>query len=197
MSRPCDLPPYWGTLGLGLLVAWFALANGWLPTFLLVTAAAVHEGGHALALRAAGGRVSGLRFSPVGAVMRTESLRLSYPGELMAVLAGPTVNLLCGAMLAAAARGRPLLYAAAGANLALGVFNLLPAAPLDGWRALQLLAEWKAGPRGERAVTMGGGAVSLIAAGGLVWLMLRSGGNLWLLPAAMGLALAGGRAAVS
>lgn len=165
-----------------LLAAWFVLANGWEPLAMVLGAAAVHEWGHWAALRALGARVNGMRLSVLGAVLETDSGRLSYGGELAAVLAGPGANLLTALALTALGGGR--WPAAVGANLVLCAFNLLPIRPLDGGRALYLLAAWLAGPAaGEAAVRWAGTftAAALAALiGGVIW---KTGGSLWLLPA--------------
>ena len=184
---------WWDLLGLGLLLSWFCLLNGWRTTAVLLSAALVHEGGHWAALRLLGGGGVRLRLSPFGAVMEPDGLRLSYGRELAAVLAGPGVNLLWGLLLPLVLPG-PLGTEAAGANWVLGLFNLMPAAPLDGWRALQLLLCWRLGPdRGAAWSAVIGTAGTLALLGQLLWLMAASGGNVWLLPPAAGMAVSGVR----
>ena len=176
--------------GFVLLTAWFALVNGWQLLAVILSAALLHELGHLLALGLLGGRVRALRISVFGAELVTSAGCLSYPGELAATLAGPAVNLLCGFVLA------PLgAWTAAGAHLALGIFNLLPVRPLDGGRALCLLASWLLGPeRGEAAARWGGALTALPLGCAGLWLTGRTGGSLWLLPASWGLLAAGLRA---
>lgn len=90
-------------------------------------AATLHEFCHFLAIRAVGGRVSGITASPLGAVMETGPLE---PGrELLCALAGPLGGLLPVVM------GRFLPVTALFA-LVQSLFNLLPVYPLDGGRAL-------------------------------------------------------------
>lgn len=166
--------------GFLLLVIWFAAANGWKPLVTVLGAAAVHELGHWTVLRVLGGRATGFRLNILGAVLETDSGRLSYGGELAVVLAGPAANFLSA--LALTALGKE--PAAAGANLVLCAFNLLPIRPLDGGRAAYLLASWLAGPdAGERAARHLGAVTALALAAGLGCVIWRSGGSLWLLPA--------------
>ena len=98
------------------------------------------------------------------------------------MLAGPGANLLTALVLAAAGEA---FWAAAGGNLVLCLFNLLPLRPLDGGRALELAVTWIAGPdAGERAVRMAGTCAALALGVCLAAVMVQSGGSLWLLPAA-------------
>lgn len=185
MSRRPDQPVR-VSAGFCLLAAWFGAVNGWSLLATVLTAAAIHELGHCAALRLLGARVTGIRVGVFGAVLETDSRALSYGGELLAVLAGPGANLLCALTLTALGGVRQAVPA--GAHLALCAFNLLPVRPLDGGRALYLLAAWAAGPSAaERAARWIGNAAALALAARLCYLMWRTGGSLWLLPPAMGL----------
>ena len=140
-----------------------------------------------LALYLLGGRVTGLRLSAFGAELATDAARLPYLRETGVVLAGPAVNLALGLLLARLGQ-----YTASGAHLSLCLFNLLPVRPLDGGRALCLLASWLLGPeRGEAAARWGGALTALPLGGAGLWLTGRTGGSLWLLPASWGLLAAG------
>ena len=77
MSPPCNIRI---SGGLVLLAAWFVLANGWEPLATVLGAAAVHELGHWAVLRALGAEVTGFRLNVLGAVLETDSRRLSYGG---------------------------------------------------------------------------------------------------------------------
>ena len=178
--------------GFCLLTGWFAAVNGWRLLAAVLGAAAIHEGGHWLALRLLGAKILGLRIGVLGAVLETDSRGLSYGGELIAVLAGPGANL--AAALVLTALDREML---AGAHLVLGAFNLLPVRPLDGGRALYLAVSWALGPAaGERLTRWAGFTAALALAVGLGWGMERTGGSLWLLPALLGLLAAAGREAI-
>lgn len=185
MSRP-----YRGKIqisaGFCLLTSWFAAVNGWQLLATVLGAAAIHELGHCLALWRLGAHVTGFRIGILGAVLATDSRRLSYSGELLAVLAGPAANLLCALLLTAL--GGTRWAVSVGAHLVLGIFNLLPVRPLDGGWALYLLLAWSAGPAAaEWAVRWIGAAAAASLAAGICYMMWRTGGSLWLLPAAVGL----------
>ena len=116
---------------------WLLAAGVWAlePGLLLpaALAAGCHELGHCAALRLTGNAPGRLTLSALGAELAPRR-PLSYAGQLPVALAGPAVSVLCAFL--AARRG---FFLFAGLSLALGLFNLLPIAPLDGGRALQSL----------------------------------------------------------
>ena len=130
---------------------------------LLWMAAALHEAGHWIALRLLGAGVSALRFRLSGLEMVYPGRQLSYRAEACAALAGPGANLLCAGVLAAVGRTHPFpgLELFLGCHLALAAFNLLPALPLDGGRAMSALLCGAFPQRGERAALWISGAVGL------------------------------------
>lgn len=95
-------------------------------------AAAVHEGGHAGAVRLLGGKTQGLWVGARGA--RMEAVLPDTRRELLAILAGPAASL--SLMLFVGIFPRLALC-----GLAQGLFNLLPFVPLDGGRAIRLLTK--------------------------------------------------------
>ena len=129
-----------------------------------LAAAAIHEAGHALAVRLCGGRVLTLRLTAVGGVLR---YRLPRPGGRRAALiaaAGPLAGL--AAAFAAAGAGMEVF---AGANLLLSAINLLPVRPLDGGQLVCALLPGRARPAVE-------GICCLACAAGAVWLAAHGGG---------------------
>ena len=179
MSHPCRVQV---TGGFVLLTAWFVLANGWEPLVTVLGAAVFHELGHWTVLHLLGAKAAALWLSVLGAAMEVDSGRLSYGGELAAVLAGPAANLLAALVLTAL--GGERWPAAVGANLVLCAFNLLPVRPLDGGRALYLLVSWAAGPAaGEEAGRWAGTVAAAALSGLILWVIWKTGGSLWLLPA--------------
>ena len=157
---------------------WLDGGVGLLPWGLL--ACIVHELGHIAAALACGGRVERLSLTMVGAELSfSYRTPLSYGRDSLVALAGPGANLLLGGLFFWQGRHLPAVL-----TLGLGVFNLLPIRPLDGGRALYLLASWAAGPAAGEAVCRWAGTVTAAALaaliGGVIW---RTGGSLWLLPA--------------
>ncbi|MBQ9460057.1 MAG: hypothetical protein IJU66_09025 [Oscillospiraceae bacterium] len=167
------------------------LVGGWQVAAAILLAAAMHELGHLGALAMLGAPVTGLRLGAFGAEIGAYTQRLSYAGELFAVLAGPAVNLLAAPLLASLAVRRGWAWGClfAGAHILLGVYNLLPIPPLDGARAIWLLASYCRGPDAADVVCGAAGlffAFALCLFGG--YLALRFGGMLFLF-AALGLLL--------
>ncbi len=137
----------WGRLeitwGFPLLAALVLLVGPGEALPQVVLAAAGHELGHLAALGLMGAPVQRLRLTAFGLELQADTRRLSYGREMLCTLAGPGVNLLAALLLA---RGLGCCYALAGANLVLGVFNLLPVQALDGGRALWLGVSYLAEP---------------------------------------------------
>ena len=120
----------------------------------ILCAMVVHELAHVVMMLACGGQVRRLtlRFAD----FQIAASGLGYRQELLSALAGPLVNLICGA---AFCMQRPSF---AAYSLMLGIYNLLPVWPLDGGRMLWLALCWRTDP--FLADRMAGG-VSLAAAG--------------------------------
>ena len=170
----------WSALLIAGLIAW-SLAGSLLPAQApgLTTAAywlaglagaglflgslLAHEVGHALVARRAGLRVRGITLWLLGGVALLEDEPATPRDELRVALVGPAVSLALAAVfgLAAAAAsvvGLPAAIVAVAAWLAvvnaiLAVFNLIPAAPLDGGRVLRGLLWRRHGSRVRAAVT--------------------------------------------
>ncbi|MGW4984177.1 site-2 protease family protein [Streptomyces mirabilis] len=180
-------------------------AAGVVGALLLLVSLVVHEAAHALTARRAGTSVRDVTLWVLGGMTRLDRPTTARAAVTVAI-SGPLASLLLGGIVlgAAAAVDATLgwripvavLGWLGGTNLLLGVFNLLPAAPLDGGRLLQALVWWRTGDR-ERAQRAAGrsGQVLGIALGALGWLAFMRGitGGLWLM--AIGLFMAGAAAA--
>ena len=113
---------FWLVLGLMALLFPMRIVAG------LVLSAAIHEGGHLLALRLTGVRVRRIELRSGGARIVTDPMK---PGkETLCALAGPAA----GALTLLAWRVFPEL---ALAGLGQTAFNLLPVYPLDGGRVMR------------------------------------------------------------
>lgn len=158
----------------------------------------LHELGHWGAIRVLGGRVVRLRLSCAGAELRLSAAHPLPPwGMVLAALAGPAVNLLLawGSALLARHGAGERLYFFAGLNMGLALFNLLPAAWLDGGRALScLLTQIGRQELGERLTALcSDGVAALLLGAGLMLLWESEGRNFTLLIAGLWLAAAGRR----
>ncbi|MEA4883086.1 MAG: site-2 protease family protein [Clostridia bacterium] len=112
-----------------------------------------HEAAHAVAAAGFGIAVAAIEITPIGAAARLgEDLGGRPEVEAAVAMAGPMASLVMASAGYAVIRYGCVEAAAAeffvGANLALALFNLLPAFPLDGGRVLRaLLVEGRGLPR--------------------------------------------------
>jgi Zn-dependent protease len=168
-----------------------ALAVGLVVAVGLLASIVAHELGHALIARNNGVGTRAINLFALGGVAELESEATTPGAAARIALAGPAVSVgigtggLVAAALAGAA-GLPALVVAALsilaiANLGMAVFNLVPALPLDGGRALQA-ALWHRGGDRERA-TLSAARVgrslgwTIVALG--AWQFLSGGSGLW------------------
>ena len=132
----------------------------------------LHEAAHLAAAHFLGVRVEAVELMPFGAAVRMEKLWRVRAGQLAAVaLAGPAMNfallLLCAAL--AWVRILPDAWAVlcVKANASILLFNLLPALPLDGGRALfGALQRPRAGVWAGRALAC---ILCALCAAGVIW----------------------------
>ena len=126
----------------------------------LLLAALLHELAHYAMLRLFGIRAACFTLTGLGASLYVPELhRLSYGAELLSAAAGPLMNLLLWVLLSLTARDELSLFA--GAQMVLGVLNLLPVRPMDGGRILWLLTAYLTEPyTADRAAAAVGLAVS-------------------------------------
>lgn len=118
-----------------LLILLAAIVSPLMIVLSILLAAALHECGHLLALRAFHVPIEGLRLSAFGAVLHARGAqRLSYGRELVVTLAGCGMNLVCGVLTAWLSLHYVWVegFVFAGAHILLCAFNLLPIPPLDG-----------------------------------------------------------------
>lgn len=149
----------------------------------------LHELGHCLVARHFGIRVYDITFWPLGGMARMSEIPERPRTEMLIASAGPAVNFLLAALALPFALwsfatigwsdepSRALLLAAHGlklfiaVNLLLGVFNLVPAFPMDGGRVLRAFlgrsGDWVAAT--EKAVRVGRVLAFAMIAAGVIW----------------------------
>jgi Zn-dependent protease len=141
----------------------------------------LHELGHALMARAFGIGTRDITLYPIGGIARLERMGDKPGEELCIALAGPAVNFVLAVILFAlgivlvGARnwagflntpdelaglwGVGFLFNLLAANVVLGLFNLLPAFPMDGGRVLRALLSWPLGRLQATEIAAGVGMV--------------------------------------
>ncbi len=149
-------------LYLAILLVW----QSWLGFSLLVLvfgSVLLHELGHSVAAQALGVPVHRILLTPLGGIAQLAHNPHHWTHEIAIALAGPLVNFLLVAVLMPLGMLLPtgflqtLALLLGWANLVLGVFNLLPAFPMDGGRVLRAWLTPRMGPLPAtlRAVSLG------------------------------------------
>jgi Zn-dependent protease len=142
----------------------------------------LHETGHALAARAFGIGTRDITLYPMGGIASLERMPERPGREIAIALAGPAVNFaIVLGLIAAAFLGdyaTPAAWTSGDANLVdlflgqilvanlfLGVFNLIPAFPMDGGRVLRAVLSFGMTRLEATRIAVGVGSVLAIAGG--------------------------------
>jgi Zn-dependent protease/CBS domain-containing protein len=135
----------------------------------------LHELAHSLYARRTGSRVSAITLLMIGGVSQIEDLPRRPRDEALMAFVGPLTSLAIAAIVYAALLAVPRetglwevrfgLAFVSYLNLSLGLFNLLPAFPMDGGRVLRALLVKRLGfLRATRTASLVGKAFALIFA---------------------------------
>jgi len=160
-------------------VMWCGLLSRgvWMP----IVCAFVHELGHRLALHLTGTSVGRMKIDVLGADIHHGECR-TYGAEIAVNTAGACANLLFSAVCLLIKK--PEL---AATNLGLAVFNLIPARPFDGGKAIYALLCRTAGiTQADKITNILNKSTAIIFGILSGWLLFYNiGGPLWLVTAAM------------
>ncbi|MBI3928214.1 MAG: site-2 protease family protein [Armatimonadetes bacterium] len=132
-------------LWVGLVAGRSQLLQGLAIIVLVFGVIVLHELGHALMARRFGIATREIVLLPIGGLARLEKMPEQPRQELLVALAGPAVNLVLALVALAALQlplpEGPMLLAGSAftVNVMIGLFNLLPAFPMDGGRVLRAL----------------------------------------------------------
>ncbi len=153
---------------------WVYWAVGLTTAVLFFSSVLAHEVGHAVVARRFGVATDTIDLWLLGGIAKLRAEAPSPRAELAISAAGPGASLLCAAAFAGAALSLDALGASgivpsafawlAVVNLILAVFNVLPAAPLDGGRILQAVIWARTGDRHRAGAISAKAGVALGAA---------------------------------
>lgn len=167
-----------GLLFPAVLVILFAFDDTGIPAWCLA-ASAMHEAGHFMVMYLLGCKPSSVNIGMFGIrVEQPAGNSVSYTKNMAISLAGPAVNLISFAVLAAATG----INNVALIHLTIGVFNLLPMEYLDGGQFLYFLLAGKLGEERADRICFHISLIVLafIATSGF-YLLIKSGHNFTLL----------------
>jgi Zn-dependent protease len=146
----------------------------------LYLAVLLHEASHAVAARRYGFEVHSITLHFLGGVTAIEGEARNPRQEFWIAVVGPITSLAVGAaavgLLFVTPDGLLLLTVEglAGANILIGVLNLVPGLPLDGGRVLKA-AVWQLTGRAETGVIAAGWGGRVTAVAVLLWPFLQPG----------------------
>ena len=132
---------------LGLVAAFWGGLGGLILMVAVFGSVVLHELGHALVARAKGLPIADISLYPFGGMARMLDAPRTTGVEIGVAAAGPLVSLALGLGFwgLSALSSSSELWLMAEVNLVLGIFNLLPALPMDGGRILRALLARKLG----------------------------------------------------
>jgi Zn-dependent protease len=163
---------HWSLLLLGAFIG-FTYGQGALGALLgaalLFASVVAHEVAHALVARGYGIETRDIVLTPIGGIARLEGMPESGRAEAVIALAGPAMSLALAGLAWSASLfvpggfGASLLASLAWTNGMLGVFNLIPAFPMDGGRVLRGALQERIGVRAATSLAANVGRVAAIA----------------------------------
>ncbi|MEO0601467.1 MAG: site-2 protease family protein [Myxococcota bacterium] len=184
IAKPFGIPLrlHWSFVFLVVGLCAYGVANlGWprglifggVTTATLFLSVVLHEYGHALAARRFGIGTHHITLYPMGGAAAIERMPEEPDQEAVIALAGPATNILLAIVAGWAwlLTSHPYALMFTMLNGAMGLFNLIPAFPMDGGRVLRaVLAKRMGWMRASRtAVRVGRAFVWVFLGVGLLW----------------------------
>lgn len=163
------------------------IAGGLIAAIGLLASILVHELGHAIVARRNNVEVERISLWAFGGVAQLNGEATTPKAEFQIAGVGPAISLVLGAVLFVPAAvltgiGAAVVGWLATINIVLGVFNLIPGAPLDGGRLLRAWIWHRHGDR-ARAIRAASKAGRILGTGlfglGLVQFLFGGAGGLW------------------
>jgi len=155
-----EIRMHWTFMVLVVVVVWAGMGSGaatvgadlvWISA--VFASVLVHEYAHCIVARRRGAVVEDILLLPIGGVSQLAHMPEGADDELAIAIVGPLTSLglavlaIAGGLAFGARLWPPTLFAGswfarlAWLNIVLGVFNLLPALPMDGGRVLRAVLE--------------------------------------------------------
>lgn len=167
-------------------------AGALLTAILFFASVVAHELSHSVVALRFGVPVRAITLFLFGGVSQLESEARRPSHEFWIAAVGPLSSVVIAGLfwLVAQATGGPATFTGAVAawlatiNVALALFNLLPAFPLDGGRVLRGLVWWRTGDqrKATHVAATGGRILAMLMILGGIWLFFAGGafGGLWI-----------------
>lgn len=132
---------------LAIAYLWLGGIAGLIAVSIAFASVLLHELGHAVVARRRNVAIGGIELSFLGGAAQMNELPRSAVDEILIALAGPAVSLALAALGLGlgAITGIGAIAVVGWINLALAIFNLIPALPMDGGRVLRALLSFRTG----------------------------------------------------
>lgn len=141
-----------------LLAIWFFVSGQVAEFFSLMGVVLLHELAHYLTAKKLGYRLTSFYLAPYGVALNYKDGKFDFKDEIFIALAGPSINLIFCVVILALWWVFPVTYCYTctvfETSLFLALFNLIPAYPVDGGRAMVAMLSEKIGRKKALKVSM-------------------------------------------
>ncbi len=160
-----------------VLICLICLSTGFVDILWVILALLLHEAGHVIMALACGLKLLRVELFPFGGQILTDGLvGVNWKSDILVASAGPAASLFSSGLTYIMERNLSLVDFSffMEFSLLLGLFNLLPALPLDGGRILKALLSVRVGLRKATAIgSWSGQILALVLAVAGVYLGLQ------------------------